>query len=594
MREYLDILTEATVIKLSGFGKKQDPESPANQFVKAFMAATHEHPMDRGARLYGYSSIGLRKSMENPNNGIYLSDIQALEAGAGHGAKALAALCGLADQFGVTLDLVAKGYGPKHLTNPQLIAWYKRYGFSVDWKGQEGSAGMTRKPHHAPHTEMESLDEDAELPSIVYHGTTLEEWDQNRSGTMYFTSSREDAENYAEEAFTSEWYRKHEDGGAADPSIKAIIAQFNLSDLLKLQDRGAELQPDWGWNPNHNKDLTWEDSFRAVGSFCIDPFKNDYKKLARVSEIATDTEIDAAPLSEADEPSVSPNYFMHVTKIENVPAIMKQGLVPNTKGGNYDDMRWVSLDGVYASRDAEHLSGYMASHDFQDYAIVVVEILPEDRLPDEDLIDNNLRIIFDSTCQKLHLDPEEVAYEQMDFGDPVWTDVYQRFAATLGEPVKDISEVQSIIEYWVDVDMLDGGDALMDWSDMKDRLVRNYPHMIHEKSKDQYSVRSTEAIGFGGSSKIIAVVEVRRDKAKVTYNKVPPEAKTIVQDMVRGLAPDFSAGPALSITELRNKMMALAIKAHPDRDEADIKSAITALSKDKLADMVKAYEAKNS
>jgi len=264
-----------------------DPEGPAAKFFKDYLEGTDQHPIDRHSRLYGYSSLIVRKSIDHPNNAVYISDIMSLEAGKGHGSVALKALCELADEHGVTLELTAKAYGPKHLSTKQLVDWYSRYGFTVSRRGNaESGTSMVRKPHHAP--KAKPLDENEEMPSIVYHGTTLNEWEgHDGEGTMFFTSNRADAVIYAEEAAEGEHYRKHEGDEIEDPAIKPIVVEFRLADLKTLEAKGSEFQPDWGWVDGHKhaegEIPTWVESFQHVGSFCIEPFKHAYKAMGKIT-----------------------------------------------------------------------------------------------------------------------------------------------------------------------------------------------------------------------------------------------------------------------------------------------------------------------
>lgn len=248
--------------------------TPATKFFKDYMEMTHEHPMDRNARLLGYSTVTIFKSSDHPDTAVWISDIRSLEQGKGNASKALKDICMIADEHGVTLELGAKAYGPKHLTTTQLVDWYKRYGFTVVRK-YEDSVNMIRKPHHASTTDP--LAEDAEIPQVVYHGTTQGAWDGNQNaGTMFFTSNREDAVGYAGEAAKRE------------ETSTPIVVVFQMDDLTGLEDHGAELQPDWGWIEGEEQAAgsvpTWIESFQNVGSFCIEPFKHEYKCLGEITD----------------------------------------------------------------------------------------------------------------------------------------------------------------------------------------------------------------------------------------------------------------------------------------------------------------------
>lgn len=116
-----------TVIRLST--APQLPDSPAAKFMTAYRDMTSEHPLDHRSRLYGHASLEVTPSINDKNNRVHISDIMTLDAGKGHGSTALKALCDLADEFGVDLELGAKSYGRAHLSTEDLVAWYGRYGF---------------------------------------------------------------------------------------------------------------------------------------------------------------------------------------------------------------------------------------------------------------------------------------------------------------------------------------------------------------------------------------------------------------------------------------------------------------------------------
>lgn len=83
--------------------------------------------------------------------GVYLNAMSSHERGKGYGSAALRFLCDLADKHGVTLvgeastayswDDEATG---KKLKLQQLIEWYRRYGFTVEFNGEVWD--MRREP----------------------------------------------------------------------------------------------------------------------------------------------------------------------------------------------------------------------------------------------------------------------------------------------------------------------------------------------------------------------------------------------------------------------------------------------------------------
>lgn len=131
----------------------------------------------------------------------------------------------------------------------------------------------------------------------VYHGTTLFEWNSQKDGVCYFTSSKKEAESYAEQANIAEYERKHTDAEGVlkgyygndeapieDNTIISIVVRFRLADLLDLQTKGAVFEPDWGWD-GCTPQTTWKTTLKAVGSFCIDNFQHSFKRFGSVIKV---------------------------------------------------------------------------------------------------------------------------------------------------------------------------------------------------------------------------------------------------------------------------------------------------------------------
>ena len=123
--------------------------------------------------------------------------------------------------------------------------------------------------------------------SEVYHGTCPRLWKKSGAGVgfnLYLVSDRAEAESYANEACKSS-------------RDKPIIVTFTMHGLLALEHGtpSVELDPDWGWVDSYENELknrgevleenpTWQESFEAVGSFCVAGFKDEFKNLGRVEE----------------------------------------------------------------------------------------------------------------------------------------------------------------------------------------------------------------------------------------------------------------------------------------------------------------------
>src|SRR5574343_176054 len=89
-----------------------------------------------------------------------------------------------------------------------------------------------------------------------------------------------------------------------------------------------------------------------------------------VHQYLVETIVDEQILMEKPEAG----YYFHISAYQNFESIMKNGLIPNFNGGNYDEDQWVSLEGVYASRNVDHLRNIMFSQDISFYTLVIVYV----------------------------------------------------------------------------------------------------------------------------------------------------------------------------------------------------------------------------
>ena len=237
----------------------------------------------------------------------------------------------------------------------------------------------------------------------------------------------------------------------------------------------------------------------------------------------------------------APGFYAHVTNLNNLKSIKAKGLVPNFGGGNYDDIQWTSLEGVYASKNAEMLSRYLSAHGHYHYGIVVIEVRMSDALPDEDIIDINLSRAFEKALHQFGVDDEEVS-EQVEENDgvidpsqPLWRAVLGDFSSTLGQPAGNVPEgfIEQLVDFWFTINYLGGGDALMDWGHLKDTATRLFPRMTNAHTGDQHSIRIPNVVGFEGATRIVALIAVHGGTMpEVIYNKVPAEAEEEVDQFV--------------------------------------------------------------
>ncbi len=124
---------------------------------------------------------------------------------------------------------------------------------------------------------IDLFEEECRLPEHLYHGTTLAFWQSNKSDTLYLTTDKRDAENYADEAGTTQ-HTQQELGDIEQTEIVHIIITFKMDDLLPLQQK---FQPDWGWEYATSQS-DWRETLNSIGSFCIEGFPPAMKKLGKI------------------------------------------------------------------------------------------------------------------------------------------------------------------------------------------------------------------------------------------------------------------------------------------------------------------------
>lgn len=145
---------EPKVIQLRGFGEPK-ADWPSTKFFDEFYANTQDHPMlPDGERLIMFSEndfamVTLRSSIDDRKSMVHMEDIRSPIPQKGLGSRALKWLCDLADKHGVTLEGTAKAYRDGDggtLKNKDLVAWYKRNGFTIGRGDAYEGWSIVRKP----------------------------------------------------------------------------------------------------------------------------------------------------------------------------------------------------------------------------------------------------------------------------------------------------------------------------------------------------------------------------------------------------------------------------------------------------------------
>lgn len=71
---------------------------------------------------------------------LHIAAIRSFSPGTGAGSRALKTITDVADKYGITLDLEARGFGGGKMDDIELIKWYKRHGFVDDTRTLDGDS----------------------------------------------------------------------------------------------------------------------------------------------------------------------------------------------------------------------------------------------------------------------------------------------------------------------------------------------------------------------------------------------------------------------------------------------------------------------
>jgi len=233
-------------------------------------------------------------------------------------------------------------------------------------------------------------------------------------------------------------------------------------------------------------------------------------------------------------------FYLHVSPSDNLASIQAKGLVPNHNGGNYDDMRWASLEGVYASRYAKQLADYLNAHLIVDYLLIIIEVDMESALPDEDTIDIIFDHLFEAALNADGLQLRSPEIEDMYPGEEnfekyvsLLANGFHRLAAGKMHVDLDQELVHEAAEIWLAMKLGVDEEGEFVWGEIKDKLVRQYHKMEHPTLGSRHSVRIPNVVGFEGPTRIVGIVRVEDDAApEVIYNTVQQESRDEVNALV--------------------------------------------------------------
>lgn len=249
-------------------------------------------------------------------------------------------------------------------------------------------------------------------------------------------------------------------------------------------------------------------------------------------------------------------FYVHVTKRENVRSILKQGLIPNHANngtGRYEDARWYTLDGIYATNSAPLAIKIIESLGSA-YALVVLAITPTSTLPDEDVID----MLMDKAYERVrsnygiddffqhdpstHFDNRSQApdYEphENDLRDTahMWEKVAEEFhhlACHTPKIAFNRDLLDDLVDYWRTWEVEEYQDGDNDphyWKDLKDKIVRKYRKMAINNLQHYTSVRIPNPVTFRGRNRIVAIVD---SDGSILYGMVPEAAQALIDGIVR-------------------------------------------------------------
>lgn len=220
------------------------------------------------------------------------------------------------------------------------------------------------------------------------------------------------------------------------------------------------------------------------------------------------------------------DVFGHVSPGANLPAILKQGLVPNVSGGNYEMSYWEALPGVYVTQNPAVLHHHIMARDMTDHYLLVLVQVGGRTFVDEDKLDDLLDQTAQAVVRQHRIDLDELAEHE----DELLPEIVAAFSKALGTPnpkvlAKYPNLLEEFVESWI-AERIYGGDGPDPdyWPYAKDILVRAFQQM--PDSGD--TLRIPRKVGYRGATRILAVIEVTDGQARVVRGAIPPTAQSLV------------------------------------------------------------------
>jgi hypothetical protein len=225
------------------------------------------------------------------------------------------------------------------------------------------------------------------------------------------------------------------------------------------------------------------------------------------------------------------DFYVHVSPIKNLRAILAKGLVPNVRGGNYAGYE-TSLNGTYVTREPSLIHDHIKARNMQTgFILVLVEVPNTHGVIDEDALHPWLMQCIDDILRPLGLDSANASLKY-EPDDPIWKTIIPCFISRLGQPNNVIlQKVPDLVEEFVEMVIhseLYGEDVDSGWWEgAKEQLIMAFPQLSHPTYGDRYSLR-LPAIGYDGPVHIVAVIAVRGGNEKTVKGTVPPAAYRLI------------------------------------------------------------------
>ena len=229
--------------------------------------------------------------------------------------------------------------------------------------------------------------------------------------------------------------------------------------------------------------------------------------------------------------------YAHVSPGSNLPAILRQGLIPNPGGGNYSGY-WESLPGVYVSRLPQVLRQHINARAIEDHYLIIFVQLGGQTFIDEDAVDDLLQQAVKTVANRRGISDalDEIDPDEDEAGwSEILREVEQEFLRVMGPPnrallAKNPGFVEEYVRDWVTENIHGGETDPSWWPEAKGLMLRLFPKLQHP-SQDG-SLRVPGKIGYRGRTHISAIVEVTKGAPRVVKGTLSAAARGFMDEVV--------------------------------------------------------------